>query len=79
MPQDALVTVTLALNERLAGLSIHEIRRTLPDRLRDSASDESEQELINIFMQSGAELFDLQSLDASKLHLGPASVRAAHP
>ena len=79
MPQDALVTVTLALNERLAGLSIHEIRRTLPDRLRDSASDESEQELINIFMQSGAELFDLQSLDASKLHLGPASVLAAQP
>ena len=79
VPQDALVTVTLALNERLAGLSIHEIRRTLPDRLRDSASDESEQELINIFMQSGAELFDLQSLDASKLHLGPASVLAAQP
>ena len=79
VPQDALVTVTLALNERRAGLSIQEIRRTLPDRLRDSASDESEQELINIFMQSGAELFDLQSLDASKLHLGPASVLAAQP
>ena len=79
VPQDTLVTVTLALNERLAGLSIQEIRRTLPERLRDSASDESGQELINIFMQSGAELFDLRNLDASKLHLGPASVLAAQP
>ena len=74
-----LVTVTLALNERLAGLSLQEIRRTLPERLRDSASDETGQELINIFMQSGAELFDLQELDASQLHLGPASVLAAQP
>jgi heat-inducible transcriptional repressor len=77
--QETLVTVTLALNERLAGLSLQEIRRTLPERLRDSTSDETGKELINIFVQSGAELFELRHLDASQLHLGPASVLAAQP
>ncbi len=79
VPRDTLVQVTLAMNERLAGLSLHEIRRTLPERLRDSASDETGAELINIFMQSGGELFDLQELDSSQLHVGPASVLAAQP
>jgi len=79
LPADTLVTVTVLLNERLAGLSLQEIRRTLPERLRDSATDESGKELVNIFMQSGAELFDLQALDSSKLHLGPTSVLASQP
>ncbi|HUF76189.1 MAG TPA: heat-inducible transcriptional repressor HrcA [Longimicrobiales bacterium] len=79
VPADTLVTVTLLLNERLAGLSLQEIRKTLAERLRDGMTDESGKELVNIFMQSGAELFDLQSLDASKLHLGPASVLASQP
>ena len=79
VPADTLVTVTLLLNERLAGLSLQEIRRTLTDRLRDGVTDETGKELVNIFMQSGAELFDLQSLDASTLHLGPASVLASQP
>jgi heat-inducible transcriptional repressor len=78
VPQDTLVRVTLALNERLAGSSLQEIRRTLPERLRDAATGDTE-ELINIFMQSGVELFDLQALDATQLHLGHASVLAAQP
>ena len=56
-----------------------QIRRTLVARLRDSASDETGQELINIFIQSGAELFDFRTLDASQLHLGPTSVLASQP
>ncbi len=79
VPQDTLVTVTVLLNERLAGLTLQEIRRTLPERLRDSVTDEPGQELINIFMQSGAELFDLKVLEGSSLHLGPASVLASQP
>lgn len=79
VPSQTLVAVTLALNERLAGLSLVEIRRTLPERLRDSTADEASSELINIFMQSGAELFDLGDLNAASLHLGPASVLAAQP
>jgi heat-inducible transcriptional repressor len=79
VPKDTLATVNLMLNERLAGLSLSEIRRTLPDRLRDSAPDGTGQELINIFVQSGAELFDFSAVEASTLHLGPTSVLASQP
>ncbi|MBT3326889.1 MAG: heat-inducible transcription repressor HrcA [Gemmatimonadales bacterium] len=80
VPQDTLIRVTLALNERLAGLSLPEIRRTLPERLRDShVGEDGAAELLNIFVQSGAELFDLQELDSAKIHLGHASVLAAQP
>jgi heat-inducible transcriptional repressor len=79
VPPDTLVTVTMALNERLGGLSLTEIRRTLSARLRDSANDETGQEIINIFIQSGAELFDFGTLDSSQLHLGPTSVLASQP
>jgi heat-inducible transcriptional repressor len=79
IPGETLATVTLALNERLAGQRLAELRRTLPDRLRDSVADERGAELINIFVQSGAELFELGSLDSPRLHLGPASVLASQP
>ena len=80
VPQETLIRVTLALNERLAGLSLPEIRRTLPERLRDShVGEDGAAELLNIFVQSGAELFDLQELDSTKIHLGHASVLAAQP
>ncbi|MDH3271169.1 MAG: heat-inducible transcriptional repressor HrcA [Gemmatimonadota bacterium] len=79
VPTETLVRVTVAMNERLAGQSLTEIRRTLPQRLRDSVSDEHGAELINIFVQSGAELFDLGSLARSQLLLGPASVLAGQP
>ncbi len=80
VPPDTLVTLMLVLNERLGGLSLDEIRRTLPERLRDAHSGEhGADELLNIFVQSGAELFDLQKLDATEIHLGNASVLAAQP
>jgi len=79
VPRETLVTVTLAMNERLSGQTLGEIRRTLPQRLRDSVQDEQGQELMNVFVQSGAELFDLGALDESQLLLGPASVLAGQP
>jgi heat-inducible transcriptional repressor len=80
VPRNTIVTLTLALNERLSGLSLSEIRRTLPERLRDAhAGAAGASELLNIFVQSGAELFSLQDLDASRIHLGSASVLAAQP
>jgi heat-inducible transcriptional repressor len=78
-PSETLAIVMVALNERLAGQPLAELRRTIPDRLRDSIADERGAELMNIFMQSGADLFDLRSLDATQLHLGPASVLASQP
>jgi len=80
VPPETLVTLTVVLNERLSGLSLQEIRSTLPHRLRDAHAGESgASELLNIFIQSGAELFSLQNLDASRIHLGSASVLAAQP
>jgi heat-inducible transcriptional repressor len=79
VPSETLLVVTVALNERLAGLQLSEIRRTLPERLRDSILDERGADLVNIFVQSSAELFDLRTLDAPQLHLGPASVLASQP
>lgn len=80
VPPDTLVTLTVALNERLSGLSLEEIRRTLPERLRDAhPGDHGASELLNIFVQSGAELFSLQDLDDTRIHLGSASVLAAQP
>lgn len=79
VPQEMLLQITVALNERLAGSTFKDIRRTLRDRLKDVARDETGEELMNIFVQSGAELFDLRALDATQLHLGHTSVLAAQP
>ncbi|MCA1791098.1 MAG: heat-inducible transcriptional repressor HrcA [Thioalkalivibrio sp.] len=79
VPQETLVQITLALNERLAGSSLQDIRRTLPDRLKGVARGEPGEQLINIFVQSGADIFDMRSLDVTQLHLGHTSVLAAQP
>jgi heat-inducible transcriptional repressor len=58
MAAEAVQHVTIVLNERLAGLTLKEIRATLADRLRD-AGGEGASELLNIFVQEGDELFDV--------------------
>lgn len=80
VPRETLVTLTVLLNERLAGQSLEEIRGTFPERLRGARPDDSgAEELLNIFVQSGAELFDFQDRDSDKIHLGSATVLAAQP
>lgn len=80
VPSSALVPVTMVLNERLAGRTLTEIRQTLPERLRDtSAGDEAADRLLNIFLQSADELFELQDLAGDELHLGRTSVLANQP
>lgn len=77
---DVLVKVTTVLNERLSGLTLKEIRTTLPDRLRDSGrGDAATGEFLNIFMQLGEDLFDWQRFGGSELHLGHTSVLATQP
>ncbi|MGH7607827.1 MAG: heat-inducible transcriptional repressor HrcA [Gemmatimonadales bacterium] len=56
---DAVGQVTVVLNERLAGLTLKEIRATLADRLRDAGSQSGSSELLNIFVQEADELFEL--------------------
>ncbi|MEJ2504546.1 MAG: heat-inducible transcriptional repressor HrcA [Gemmatimonadota bacterium] len=78
VPRETLLAVTVVLNERLAGQTMGEIRGSLPDRLRDAAprEDASATELLNIFLQSGEDLFDLAG---DEVHLGHTSVLASQP
>ncbi|MFO7262160.1 MAG: heat-inducible transcriptional repressor HrcA [bacterium] len=79
VPPETLVSVTMVLNERLAGLTLAQVRQTLPERLRDSAAldDASATELLNVFLQAAEDVFDKTGADA--LHLGNASVLANQP
>ena len=70
--------VSQILNQRLAGLTLQEIRNTLPDRLRDAAGTDSGRELLNIFIAEGDGLFDLSSEDNSVV-LGSAQMLADQP
>lgn len=80
VPASALAPVARVLNERLAGLTLREIRATLPHRLRDSfAADDPASDLLNIFLQSGEEWFESPTRDDGDLHLGRASVLAGQP
>jgi heat-inducible transcriptional repressor len=78
---DVLASVTRVLNERLGGLTLHEVRETLPDRLRDTGVGEGggAEELLNIFIHSGSELFDWMPSKGGQVHLGQTSVLAAQP
>ena len=78
VPRETLLGLAVVLNERLAGQTMAEIRQTLPDRLRDAApsDDAGASELLNIFLQSGDEFFDLSG---EEVHLGHTSVLANQP
>src|SRR3954470_16786420 len=54
----ALTEVTTVLNERLAGLTLEQIRTSLAARLRDSSATLASAELLNIFVQEAESLFD---------------------
>lgn len=76
----ALTSVTGVLNERLAGLTLAEIRSSLASRLRDAAPGRSASELLNIFLQEGEHLFDAALPGPEgEVMLGAASVLAEQP
>ena len=77
----ALGAVSAVLNDRLAGLTLGEIRKSLTGRLRDTTTDPSAAELLNIFLQEGEQLFDaaLPMSDHADVVLGAASVLAEQP
>ena len=70
--------VAQILNERLSGLTLKEIRATLPERLRDAGRNEDGRELLNIFIAEGDELFDL-SHEQNAVVLGSAQMLAEQP
>jgi heat-inducible transcriptional repressor len=76
----ALAEVTKVLNERLAGLTLEQIRSSLAVRLRDSVSVADARELLNIFVQEADVLFDEKlSIGDEGVLLGQASVLAEQP
>ncbi len=76
---EAVATLNVVLNERLAGLALREIRATLPERVRDSATTPAEGELLDIFLATGDQLFEVPTAEADEVVLGRTSVLAEQP
>lgn len=79
MAESALAQVTKVLNERLAGLTLEDIRASLSERLRDTVSVPDARELLNIFVQEADSLFDDALTRQDSVVLGQASVLADQP
>lgn len=75
---EAILKLNVVLNERLGGLTLREIRQTLPERMRDSATTPAEGELLDIFIATGDQLFDLPT-ETDEVVLGRTSVLAEQP
>src|SRR3954463_9344609 len=72
----ALTEVTTVLNERLAGLTLEQIRTSLAERIRDSSATIASSELMNIFVQEAESLFDSATMGEANVVLGQASLLA---
>ncbi len=77
--EEALAEVSVVLNERLAGLTLREIRASLPDRLRDTSASTGAGELLNIFIAEGDAMFEVTRSSEDQVVLGQASVLAEQP
>ena len=78
--QTAVAQVTAVLNERLGGLTLDQIRRSLAVRLRDASTGPEGRELLNIFVQEAEHLFDAAlPAEAESVLLGQPSVLAEQP
>ena len=78
--ESALAEVTKVLNERLAGLSLEDIRQSLGARLRDSVSVHEARELLNIFVEEAEALFDEQiPLGTEHVVIGQPSLLVEQP
>ena len=78
LPQASVQQVTQILNERLSGLTLQEIRGSLPERLRDASGAGDGRELLNIFIAEGDGLFDLSN-EENAVVLGSAQMLADQP
>jgi heat-inducible transcriptional repressor len=76
---NALAEVSVVLNERLAGLTLREIRASLAARLRDANPASGTRELLNIFVQERDSIFDDPLKRDESLVLGQTSVLAEQP
>ena len=72
-----LQDVARILNERLAGLTLQQIRSTISERLRDAAAAGG-RELLNIFIAEREGIFDLSN-EPNAVMLGSAQMLAEQP
>ena len=75
----ALAEVTRLLNDRIAGLSLLQIRNSLGDRLRDTGPTAGAAELLNVFIEEGEQLFDTALQGEETVLLGQPSLLAEQP
>ncbi len=75
----AVATIAAILNDRLAGCTLREIRQSLRERVRDSASTPEESELLDIFVSTSEQLFDAPPPGPDDVHLGRPSLLADQP
>ena len=76
---EALVEVTIVLNERLAGLTLDQMRTSLASRLRDVHARPETAELLNIFVQEGEQVFSLAAEPLESVVIGQPSLLADQP
>jgi heat-inducible transcriptional repressor len=78
--ETALAEVTHVLNERLAGLTIAQIKGSLALRLRDAVRSNEAGNVLNIFLEEGEQLFEAAiAQGAGEVVLSPASMLAEQP
>ncbi len=75
----ALAEVTRVLNERIAGLTLQQIRASVGDRLRDTGPTRGAAELLNVFIDEGEQLFDTAIQGEETVLLGQPSLLAEQP
>jgi heat-inducible transcriptional repressor len=76
LPAQALESVARVLNERLAGLTLGEIKRSVRERLHDTSATEGHAGLMNIFVEEAEQLF---TIDANEVVLSSAQMLADQP
>ncbi|MFQ5703716.1 MAG: heat-inducible transcriptional repressor HrcA [Gemmatimonadales bacterium] len=79
LPREALASLTMVLNERLGGLTLERIRKTLPERMRDVNVEPRGHELINIFVEEADQIFQVSSEGTSPVLLSSAQMLAEQP
>ncbi|HUQ48615.1 MAG TPA: heat-inducible transcriptional repressor HrcA [Gemmatimonadaceae bacterium] len=75
----AIVEVTRLLNQRIAGLTLREIRLSVGDRLRDTGPTPGAAELLNVFIEEGEQLFETAIQGDETVVLGQPSLLAEQP
>jgi heat-inducible transcriptional repressor len=75
----AIVEVTRLLNQRIAGLTLRQIRLSVGDRLRDTGPTREAAELLNVFIEEGEQLFETAIQGDETVLLGQPSLLAEQP